>query len=514
MTTLDTIGAANPGYAEGIRQARAALEGFAKWLRIRPEGGGALIPLRLNVAQERVLAQLRGHKRVLILKGRRLGVTTLALAAALWEIHRRRNLDALMVAHRDEDAEAIFQAARLMHENLPDWLRPERFSHNKREIYYPANESRLGIGTARGVGVRRGTALQFVHMTEAAFYPEESETLIAGLLECARAGRVMMETTANGASGAFYDRWMENRDGQGPWTCIFAPWWLDDRNRVALSPEERGDFRVTAEEAVWAGPAALDAGQVAWYRRKAKLLKSKMRSDYPCTDLEAFVESGRHFFDTEHVVAQARKVKPPIRVAENGAALVWEEPKEGAQYVAGGDPCDGTPNGSFAVLSIHRKDEHFTQVARLRGRWVPGEFARLTARWCRAYNHAYVVPERNRLEYVRALVNVEGYRFVFRRRSKTGEQDREAGFLTDGQTRPYMLDVLKGALEGDGETEPWLIINDPVFFGECLTFEDEGGGRYSAASGKYDDSIFGPALALQGRSLGMSKIVRLYRSDA
>lgn len=499
--------------------ATCGLKGFLPHLRIRQEEGGPLIPLVLNRAQRIIRAATRDHRHVLILKGRRLGITTWALAEALWRVWLRPHFAAVMIGHKSDDATNILQTAQIMHDNLPDYMQPPRETRNSHEIRYPRTDtagvphaSALTVGTARGVGVSRGDALQWVHMTEAAFYPPDSATLVSGLLEAGRGGRVMMETTANGAHGDFYDLWMANRAGDGPWHTVFAPWWWDDRNRVTLTPKERAAYTYTPEERAWAEPAGVEPERVEWYRRKRRLLRTRMLSEYPCSDLEAFVATGRHFFDQVFIVDAARRCPPPIRTGENGALSVWEEPQDGASYVAGGDPADGTPNGSYSCLSIHKKDEHFRQVARLRGRWVPREFARLTARLCAAYNQAFVVPERNRLEYVRALVHDEGYRFVFRRRNKSGEQDREPGFLTDGQTRPYMLDVLKAALEGDGETEPWLIVNDPVFYGECMTFEDEGGGRYSAADGKYDDSIFAVALAVQGRGLGLSKIVRLFRS--
>ena len=868
-----------PEQRAAIVAAQASPLGLAPHLRIRTEQGGVVIPLAFNRAQTAIRAAARGHPRVLILKARRHGVTTWALAEGLWRIWRWPYVEALMVAHRDTDAEKIFEAGRTMHEHLPDYLRPDRVTENRREIRYARNASTLTIDTARGIGVRRGSTLQWVHLTEAAFYPDDSARLIAGLLEAARGGLVMAETTANGASGWFYDTWMANRGGNGDWRCIFAPWWLDDRNRVALAPEDRAVFRLADDERVWAEPNGLTPSQVEWYRRKKRLLGKSMASEYPCiaagervstdvgfipieevapdsriaarvikgnrdvlrvetsggyrvrctsdhllaradggfvpaegslgarvhldpgrfanaeaivmwhtipgydcrltvtprwarflgyycgdgsfnahtiavmctsrdgdvvedvaglmrelfggepnvrrvgkngggtevrlsrtefwpmlealgiakvlrteivldrrtgtsyprrlfrrrvrvpeaiwrgtrlcareflralfeadgfasadgrslgfttchedfacevqrlllafgvtcqrrrrdtkldgrvfqgfalrfgieetlafsreigfvgawksarlarsqeprrasgakrrplcftdrvssiiedgtaevydltmrgepvfdaggirvhncSDLEAFIVTGRHFFDQVYAVEQARRCPPPIRMVENGTALVWEEPEPGMSYVGGGDPCDGTPNGSRAVLSIHRKDESFRQVAVLRGRWVPREFARLSARWATYYNHAFLVPERNRIEYARALVHDEGYRFVYRRRSKSGEQDREPGFVTDGQTRPYMLDVLKAALEGDGETEPWLVLVDSEFFAESMTFEDEGGGRYAAASGKRDDTIFAVALALQGRSLGSSRVVRLFRSDA
>ena len=486
-------------------------EAFCPYLRVRPEEGGRLVPLHPLPSQRRVIVECADWPRLLILKGRRMGITTIRLAFALHRIWARPHTQALMLAHRDPDAAAIFEAGLIMDRELPEWLKHNRPTPNRREIVYDLMSSRLGIGTAGGHGVRRGDTLHEVHLTEVARFTGNVADTMAGLDEATRAGRIVGETTAAGASGWFYETWMQNRDEARPaWKCLFAPWYWDDRNRVPLTAEQVADFTLTDDEKAWALPAQVHPTAVAWYRAKAERLRVLVKQEYPCTDLEAFVVSGRHFFEQQRVARSVSDLPMPIRFERNDELLTWEAPEPETQYVIGADPADGTVGGDYSYASVHERDSG-RQVARYRGKCVPAEFADVLAMLGTRYNLALIGVERNRIECVRRLRKELGYPSgrMFYRKLKSGKRDREPGFVTDSQTRPMMLDHLKGALEGfDTELdsddpaltgEAWLVIRDRVFFAEAMTFEDQGGGRYSANSGMHDDSIFAIAIAVQMR---------------
>lgn len=502
---LASLDATDPRLVEKIRAARADFGVFAPWLKIRPEEGGRLVPFHLNSAQRFVRqrmaeAKAEGYRKFLLLKARKLGITTLGLGTGIHLIWRLKYFNALMTAHRGEDASAIFEAGRIMDREMPQLVRHEHPPPTRQEIAYPDMGSRLGIGTAAGHGVRRGDTIQFLHMTEAARYPRSAKDTIVGMIEAARAGIVWAESTAAGASGWFYDTWMENREG-GPWYCLFLPWWLDDRNVVPLTREEIGDYEFTDEEAEWAVPNGVQPEQIEWYRQKSRLLGNLMRQEYPCTYLGSFAVSGRHYFDQEIVMAMAADRPAPIESRDDGATLIWEELEEGVRYVAGSDPCEGTANGDFAYCSVHRQDTG-AQVARIRARWSPARFAKATHELCEEYRAEHrrclIGPERNMREYTRRL-QVLGAK-LYRRTRPGGKVDPVPGWLTDSQTRPMMLAHLKDALEGDGGEEPgWLLLRDPAVLAEMTTFEDQGKGRYEANSGHHDDGIIAVAIALQMR---------------
>lgn len=512
---LDRLGGSN---AKLVRQLRALrdFDNFAPLLKVRLEDGSGLVPFNLFPAQREVLEKAADHPRVLIGKPRRLGITTLFLGVGVHRINTRPYYNALLTAHRDPDATDIFRTADLMDRNLPAGLRHERGRAQRREIEYPLMGSRLVVGTAGGAGAGRSGALQLVHMTEVSRYKGDVPNFIAGVLEAARAGQVIGESTAYGATGWWYDTWMENRDGDGPWRCIFMPWWSDPRNTVADDHPDLVDFAYEEDGEEWARDNALPPQQVIWYREKAATMPGRIvRQDYPPDDLTMFASSGRHFFDQELVVKLAAKVKATprwfdrshgnrsnlpehLRPAAPGC-IVWQPPQEGVRYVIGADPADGTPHGDYSHALVLRKDDA-AEVARIRWRWPPAEFAKYVNALGRWYRNAFVVGELNRREFMRALFKDHRYRWVFYRRDAKGVRHAEPGWWMDGKNRPMMLDFQRDAIEGTGDEPGWHIPLDPEWYAENTTFEDQGGGRYEHNPGKDDDGIIARGLALQGRS--------------
>lgn len=506
--TLAAAAQLDPRFPALLRRLQR-FEHFAPYLKVRPEEGGRLVPLVPLPPQRYILAECARHMRVLILKARRMGVTTIRLGKGVHNIWKRKYWNSLMLAHRDPDAQEIFESAQIMDRELPDFMRHERATVNRREIAYSLMSSKMTIGTAGGLGVRRGVTLQDVHLTEVARFTGDVADTIAGIEEAARHGRIVGETTAAGASGWFYDTWMQCADDpSAPWHCVFAPWYIDERNRLPLTDEERADWTPTEYEASIGADVPPEAW--AWYRVKERSRGALMRQEYPSTALEAFVVSGRHFFEQERLARAVGDLPKPIAFEDNRCTLIWEQPEPGAAYVIGADPADGTPSGDYSYASVHER-ESGRQVARYRGRCVPSEFADILARLGERYHRAFIGVERNRIETVRRLRKDLGYPSsrLFFRRTPSGKRDREPGWVTSAQTRPLMLDGLKAALEGfDTELESddpnlkgdaWLEIRDRVFFAEAQAFEDQGGGRYAANPGAHDDSIFAIAIAVQMR---------------
>src|SRR5690606_20086636 len=91
---------------------------------------------------------------------------------------------------------------------LPKDFRPERALSNNVITTYPELDSSISIGTAGGQGeIGRGFGgLSLVHASEVAFWRDPVK-LMAGLFQ-ASPKCVVVESTANGAQGWFYENVM------------------------------------------------------------------------------------------------------------------------------------------------------------------------------------------------------------------------------------------------------------------------------------------------------------------
>ena len=135
------------------------------------------------------------------------------------------------------------------------------------------------IGTAGDKEFGRGDTITFLHLSEYAFY-EDPENILSSVLQAVTPnGLAFIETTANGFN--FFKKFWEDskRDGTGFKTHFYDPTWEYD-----------GLF--------------LD--------HKRMELKEKFKQEYPMSEIEAFITSGKCYFNIESLQWYLENLKEPI----------------------------------------------------------------------------------------------------------------------------------------------------------------------------------------------------------
>lgn len=489
------------------------------WIR---DKSGVEIPLRWNNVQrliqrkkrEAVLAG-RPH-RFLIPKARRLGVTTQEQAFSFALVANHKGQQAVTIADTSGKSKRIFMMVDLFHEKLPEELKPHRKSENSQVLNFDKLRSQFFIGTAGAVSFGRGDTLQRVHGSEVAYWLSSRdqhlvENLIAGLTEAASHGEVVLESTANGNSGWWFDACTAAASGQGEWTIIFIPWFLDPNLALAATETEIRDIMNSLDDREkWLVEVhRLSAQQIKWRRakRSERAMRRLFPQEYPEILEESFIASELGYFDAELISEMARTAEDPIK--EDDGLTIWKNPVEKMRYVIGADVAEGVPGGDFSAGGILRVDTG-EQVARLHGRWRPEDFAQRLVKAAKIYNGALIGCERNNHGHscLNTLTNVIHWPRLYYERviNERRKATRKLGWSTDQLTRPIMLDDLRNAmLEGS------ISVNDRLFLGECAVFEDDGTGHYEARAGHHDDLVIAWSIAWQVRSRGLAvpTIIRL-----
>ena len=146
-------------------------------LRIRAKAGG-IEQLTLNPAQSRLqqaadrqMAE-RGRVRLLVLKGRQMGVSTYIEGRFHWRTSHRRGVRAFILTHRDQATQNLFAMAKRFHAACPALLRPKTGTSNLHELLFKDLDSGYRVATAKAPGVGRSETIQFFHGSEVAFWPE------------------------------------------------------------------------------------------------------------------------------------------------------------------------------------------------------------------------------------------------------------------------------------------------------------------------------------------------------
>ena len=152
-----------------LERTIADFELFAKnFLVIKPKVGASR-KFVLNRAQQHVnnlinqQKKATGKVRVLIDKGRQLGMSTLIEGRYFWLVITNRSLQAYILTHEAEATLNLFNMALRYYHNLPPGLCPRAQTSNAKKLYFREFDSGYSVGTAGNKGAGRSQTIQLFH---------------------------------------------------------------------------------------------------------------------------------------------------------------------------------------------------------------------------------------------------------------------------------------------------------------------------------------------------------------
>lgn len=255
-----------------------------------------LIKFKKNRAQQH-FDENKWHRNI-ILKSRQLGFTTFESIDSLDDTLFTKNSECLLIAHNLDAAKAIFdKKIDLAWKNLrPGIQELYRVDANTAQ----ALKFEFGDGSFSTIAVdtsgRSGT-FNRVHVTEFADlckkYPQRARDIIEGTIPAVPTfGRVDIESTSQGASGEFFDMFIEAWERGEPtlpvqYKAHFYNWTWDDEELskvepMEVLPQEFRDYQVLHN---------LTDLQITYYYHKWESLNkdwNSLRREYPTTPEEAF----------------------------------------------------------------------------------------------------------------------------------------------------------------------------------------------------------------------------------
>jgi len=299
-----------------------------KCLRIKTKSvGKGLMPLKLNPAQrllheaaERQLRE-RGKVRILILKARQLGGSTYVQARMMWKTTHIEGMQGYVMAHKDDSTAKMFKMAKIFYENLPDLVKPSRAASNSKEMEFDKLFSGYKIATAGGRESGRSETIHFLHLSEAAYFPD-AEATMAAVLEAVPGNEgteSWIESTSAGPTGRFYEMCAEALAGKSEYEVVFCGWFLDPDYSAAPPP----DFVPTEDEEAYRDEVAEKAGYLLsdaqLYWRRLKIVTGRgihvFRREYPSTPEEAFRVEAPGALWKAQTIANTRVAKVPEEVS-------------------------------------------------------------------------------------------------------------------------------------------------------------------------------------------------------
>jgi hypothetical protein len=453
-----------------------------KLLKIRAKKGG-LRYLQLNQAQQEYSRRCSG--RNIVLKARQVGITTYIAARYFLHTITRPGTLTVQVAHSDESAQAIFNIVHRFWENLPN-KRVRRGAlvksrSNIRQIVFPRLDSEYRVETADD-NAGRGMTIHNLHCSEVSRWPRDGGDTLASLRAAVVPdGEIVLESTANGAGGIFYEEWQKAEETG--YTRHFFPWWYEPSYKEEVKKGTVLSF--TKEEKELVERQKLSEEQIAWRRKLWQVLRGQATQEYAEDAVSCFLASGECVFDMTAIEQAAAHAGPPTESQDNGRLLVWFPPncKGQWQYIIGVDTAGGGSDGDYACAQVIERTMGL-QCAEMHGHFPPFELARRIMALARTYGNALLAVERNNHGYgVLAHLKDLGYENIYQQ----GGQD---GWLTSVVTRPAMIEHLGAVLVEQPE-----LFHSPRLLGELKTFVRHLDGHGAAAEGAHDDCVMAMAIA-------------------
>jgi hypothetical protein len=437
-----------------------------------------------------------------VLKARQMGISTWVAARFFVRTITRPGTLTLQVAHTREAAESLFAAVRRMWACLPEEMREGELrlaKSNAGQMVFGRIESEFRVASAGDENAGRGLSVQNLHCSEVSRWPGEAKETLAGLRAAlAPGGECVLESTANGAYGAFYEVWLrgegsgskaQGSGGEGlgvreqglGLVRHFFPWWMEPEyaGRMVGLPE------MTSEELALVAVHGLTGAQVGFRRGLETTYGSLRAQEFAEDAATCFRTTGACCFEVAAIEARMQELPAEFARRRNGALLVWLPPQCGREYVVAADTAGGGEEGDFAAVQVVEVATGL-QCAELQERLRPAELARVAAELAREYGGATIAVERNNhgsavLAY---LETTENYERLWR------DRYGEAGWLTTAVSKPGMVARLGAVILN--EPERWM---SRRLLAECRVYVSGERGRMGAAAGAHDDLLMAMAVA-------------------
>ena len=500
-----------------------------------------IVPFYLNEPQMKLYNLIKSKKkehkpiRIIILKARQMGFSTLTEAILFKEVATKHNVNAGIITHKEEATTNLFNMSKLIYNYLPEEIKPSQQKSNAKELIFN-NKTNTGLNskikcmTAGGKGVGRSDTFNFLHLSELAFWQGDKEETYSGLMQSVPNNEnsiVIIESTANGYE-FFKSIWDKAVSGENDYIPLFVSW--------AEMPEYSmpySGFELTSEEKELQQLYNLSLDQLTWRRwciaNNCNGNLDKFKQEYPINPQEAFISTGKCVFDKNKIINRIQSIPKPLKVGyfsydyddtlqpygainpytdkfydknkisnikwindTDGPIQIYELPDspQVSVYGIGGDTA-GEGSDYFTAHVINKKT--LKQVARFRSKLDSDLYTKQMYCLGMYYKYALIGIEKNFDSFpIRELERL-GYlnQFIIENEDEyTHKPKKVYGFRTDKITRPaiinYLVELVREHIE---------LINDKETLSEMLQFIKNENGRPEAEEGAHDDLVMALAIS-------------------
>ena len=428
--------------------------------------------------QEKSLKSFMKHDYNIVLKARQLGLSTLTAGYALWMMTFQQDKNILVIATKQETAKNLVTKVRVMHANLPAWLKQPCVEDNKLSLRYKNGSQIKAVASSEESG--RSEALSLLIIDEAAFIDKIDTIWGAAQQTLATGGRALVISTPNGVGNFFHKTWVGAENGTNDFNFIKLHW--------SVHPEREQE----------------------WRDEQDKLLGPSLAAQECDCD---FITSGRGVIDGLLLEKlKESSVREPIeKRGIDSNYWIWQPPNYTKNYVVSADVSrgDGTDYSAFHIIDV----ETLEQVAEYKGKISTQDFGNMLVNVASEYNNALLVVENNNIgwaaiqqvidrEYPNLFYTSKDLQYVdvqhqITNKYRVQERNMVPGFSTTQKTRPLIVAKLEEMFR-----EESVMVHSQRLIDELFVFIYNG-NRAEAMTGYNDDLVMSFAIALWVRDTAL-----------
>ena len=427
----------NPDLVDLITDRRSYIETLMKVQNKQREK----VDFRLNYSQTLAWPHIRPGGRLLVLKARQMGSTTLYIARFLADCLTVPGTVSVIASENEFATQRALTKAHQLYDSIPDGLKPEIHHKSSYEITWPSINSTMFITTARSNLLIRGDTVHNFLATEIARWPNPEEAMAAAEEAVPLgSGFIAIESTPWGEGDYFHGKIQESINKRSVYDFLFLPWWLDPEYEIEegslLALEgDRSKLEYTPEEQTLIDLHDLSMEQIRWRRRKRSDRGLSFYQEFPEDPVTCFLTSGEMVFDSVRLDELAHGCYPAPNTYRG--TNIWEPPTEKGVYLIAADPTVGAHDK--AAATVWCLGEKLTHVATLWGLLDPSVFASKLKELGTYYNEAEIQVEFNGPGQA-VIAAMMDYSNLGRRHDlTTGTLGSKYGWLTTRSSKPYMI---------------------------------------------------------------------------
>jgi len=418
---------------------------------------------------------LQHEPRVIILKARQLGISTLVMHYIYWRLRfsPEKSQYALVLSKSKTDAAYLLKKVSTINKNQPHDIRMPAIT-DQTFAYQLENENTVECVAATESGAR-SRAATIVVLDEHAFHAAAESNWASVQPTLDGGGQVVSISTGNGMGNLYHQKYQGAKERRNNFKAFFIPYDAAPHRDEEWREEQRRDFEGSEE---------------------------LFEQEYPRTDSEAFAKTGSSPFDMEYIAEQIQRSdgQRPVELRHDGRTRIWQRPLPSVRYAAGLDCAHGVArSGKADNTSLKIVDEHGTQVAAWDGRIELGPAAQELFEVLSEYLPFLVVEKNGPGSGMIAALQALGYKRFYRFEQR--HLDTDATSEKAPTIGVHMTPVVKSRLIGGlvGRINARAIDSlDGTFWRECSTFVQSGPTKWGAQGSSHDDQVISMAWALWG----------------